>query len=65
MALTDDFYEVHKGRNGIFLGMNTKSCADGSEWSEHKKQKNEINFEFERRNIAWELNYFKQTVVQV
>ena len=61
MALTDDMSEVYKRRSGISLGMNTKRCADGSEWSEHRKQKNEINFEYKIRDVERALNYFKQT----
>ena len=41
--------------------MNSKRCADGSEWTEHKEQTNAINFECESRDVARELNYFKQT----
>ena len=45
MTFTDDICEVHKRRIRISLGMNSKQCADGSKWSEHKKQPNVINFE--------------------
>ena len=41
--------------------MNSKRCADGIKWLEHKKQANAIHFEYERRNVAQFLNYFKQT----
>ena len=41
--------------------MSSKRCADGSEYSEHKKQMKEIHFEWEICNVAWVLNYFKQT----
>ena len=44
MALTNDSCEVHKRCSGIYLGMNYKRCADGSECSEHKKQGNAIHF---------------------
>ena len=61
MALTNDLYEVHKRRSGISLGMNSKRCTDGSEWSDHKKQMNDIHFECEMRDVARVLNEFKQT----
>ena len=61
MALTNDLCEVRKIRSRISLGMNSKWCADGSEWSEHKKQINEIHFEYENRDVARALNYFKRT----
>ena len=44
MELNDDLCESHKRRIGIYLGMNFKWCADGIEWLEHKKQKNDIHF---------------------
>ena len=56
MALTDDLCEVRKRRSGIYLGMNYKRCADGNEWSEHKKQMNVIHFEYEKRNVERALN---------
>ena len=37
MALTDEFCGIHKRRSGISLVMNSKQCADGRKWSEHKK----------------------------
>ena len=42
MDLTNDLCEVHKRRSGISLVMNSKQCADGRKWSEHKKQMNAI-----------------------
>ena len=41
--------------------MNSKQCAGGSKWPEHKKQKNEIYFEYKISDVARELNYSKQT----
>ena len=60
MELIDDLCEVHKRRSGISLGMDSNHYADGSEWSENKKQKNAIHFECEGHNIARALNNFKQ-----
>ena len=45
----------------ISLKMNFKRFADGSEWSEHKKQTNTIHFECERRDTERALSYIKQT----
>ena len=45
MALTDDMCEAHKICIWVFLGINSKRCADGSKWVEHKKQTNTIHFE--------------------
>ena len=61
MDPTDDLYEVHKIRRGIYLNMNFKWYADGSEWSEHKKQTNVIHCECKSCNVARALNYFKQS----
>ena len=41
--------------------MNSKQCADGSKWSEHKKQTNAIHFGYKRRDEARKLIYFKNT----
>ena len=41
--------------------MNSKRCADGSKWSEHKKQTNTIHFECKRSDVARAQNYFKHT----
>ena len=41
--------------------MNPNFFADGSEWSEHKKQTNAIQFEWKWCDVVRELNYFKQT----
>ena len=59
MSITNDLCEVHKRHIKIYLGMNPKQCSNGSEWSEHEKQMNEIHFECERRDIARTLNYSK------
>ena len=32
MALTNNLIEVHKRRSEISLGINSKRCADSSEW---------------------------------
>ena len=41
--------------------MNSKWCADVSEWSEHKKNMNVLHFECDRNDVSRALNYFKQT----
>ena len=41
--------------------MNLKRCADGSEWSEHKKSMNAIQFECKKHDVIRALNYFKKT----
>ena len=50
-----------KDVEGLSLGMNSKQCADGIKWSEHKNQTNAINFEYKRHDVARSLKYFKQT----
>ena len=41
--------------------MNLKQCAEGSEWSEHKKQANGIHFKCGRHDVERALNYFNHT----
>ena len=60
MALTNDLCEVHKILSGISLGINSKLCADGSKWSEHRRHTNAIHVEYKRRDVGRALNYFKQ-----
>ena len=61
MSLTNDLCKLHKGRSSISIGMNSKQYVDGSEWSEHKKHTNMIQFECKKRNVARVLKYFKYT----
>ena len=56
MALTDYLCKVHKRRSRICLEMNSKWCAEVSEWLEHNKMTNENQFVFDRRDVAQALN---------
>ena len=52
MSLTNDPYEVHKRRIRISVGMNFNGCTDVKKLSAHKKHKNAIDFECERRDVV-------------
>ena len=60
MAIIDDLNRVYQMVRGLALGMKSNQVADGSAWNENNNQTNAIQFESEKRNVSYALNYFKK-----